>query len=110
MAHINLNIIQKKTGQTLSKPIEQYDLNNNLIKIWESARIAAEYLNIYLQRIILCCNNSKRNKTYKGYVWKYVDDLDLPDEIWIELTDTLHGLYISNKGRYYSKKVKSTTG
>lgn len=51
------------------KPILQYDLNNNLIREWDSAKSASISLNINSSPITRVCKN--KLKTYKGFVWIY---------------------------------------
>lgn len=55
------------------KPITQYSLNGDNIKEWESAHEAARCLNILQSGIQHCC--SRRFKTYKGFIWRYKDDI-----------------------------------
>ncbi len=52
------------------KKVQQFDLQNNLIKEWDSAQDAANYLNKSANSIRACANGSK--KTAYGYIWKYV--------------------------------------
>jgi group I intron endonuclease len=52
-----------------SKPVLQYDINNNLIKEWDSAGIAAKHLFLSVGNIWMCCNN--KYKTSGGFIWKY---------------------------------------
>lgn len=54
-----------------SKRVAQYDLNNVLIKVWNSAKEACTELKINKTGISECCNG-KRNK-YKGFVWKFIN-------------------------------------
>jgi group I intron endonuclease len=61
---INLGKNNKK-----SKPILQFDIENNLIKEWDSAGIAAKILNLSVGNIWMCCNN--KYKTSGGFIWKY---------------------------------------
>lgn len=60
----NLIDIKKKC-----KKINQYDLNGNFIKQWNSMKEAGESLNICRQDISMCCRGI-RNKT-NNYVWRY---------------------------------------
>lgn len=56
-------------GKAKAKPIGQYDLNNNLIKVWESqAQIRRElgYAKSTLQRAIY------NNKQLYGYYWRQI--------------------------------------
>ena len=100
--------IYKKQAISKSKEIEQYDLDNNYIKTWVSASKAARELNINSQIISSCCN--KKTKTYKNYIWKFINDNDLPNEIWINLDNDLKNVYISNMGRYYTKYTNKKFG
>lgn len=52
-----------------SKPILQYDLEGNLVAEWDCIKDAATHYNIYSSNISLVCNG--KQKTYKGYVWKF---------------------------------------
>lgn len=49
--------------------IEQYSLNNELIKNWKNAAVASRELNIVRGNINCCANNKK--KTAGGFIWKY---------------------------------------
>lgn len=54
------------------RKVNQYDLNGNFIKTWNSIKEANEYYKT--SHISECCNcKSKRNIT-KGYIWKYADE------------------------------------
>lgn len=72
-------IIQTKTKQ-LGKPINQYDLNNNLIKGWESSHQIERVLKIPHQNIIRCCKN--KVKTAGGYKWKYKTEYNVANAIF----------------------------
>lgn len=61
---INLGKNNKK-----SKPVLQFDKENNLIKEWDSAGIAAKVLKLSVGNIWMCCNN--KYKTSGGFIWKY---------------------------------------
>lgn len=58
----------QKIKQKNQIPIEQYDLNGNLIKKWNSAKEVYNTLGYDFSRIRKCCNN----KSYKAYncIWK----------------------------------------
>ena len=58
---------KKKTRNC--KPILQYDLKNNFIQEWSSAKEAGEKLNISSANI--CKALKKVRPTYKNYIWKY---------------------------------------
>lgn len=62
----------------LRKPINQYDLNGNLIKEWDSARSVQRELGIFESNINKCCTG--KIPTYKGYVWKRVKVMEAMNE------------------------------
>lgn len=53
----------------LKKPILQYDLSNNFIKEWDSARTAAQILGLNWKNI--SSNLRNKSKSCGGFVWKY---------------------------------------
>ena len=66
----NLNKYVENVRGCKRKPILQFDLKGNLIKEWEYIRQANKY-GFQHQHIINCCKNKPKNKTHKGYIWKY---------------------------------------
>lgn len=54
-----------------NRKIGQYDLNDNLIKIWNSVKEISEYYNISKCCIHDCCKG--RQKTSAGFIWKYYE-------------------------------------
>lgn len=71
-SYLKMPILLEKTKLPISKKgrcIAQYDLNNNLIKIYTNRQEAAKAINGKPQGISNVCCGSK--KTYKGYIWKY---------------------------------------
>lgn len=52
--------------------VGQYDLDNNLIKIWDALIDIEKELGYNATSIWHCCNN-KTKKSY-GYIWKYEDE------------------------------------
>ena len=57
-----------------SKPILQFDKNNNFIKEYESITQANKETNIKCSNISLCCKGIKYRKTAGGFKWRYVDE------------------------------------
>lgn len=51
-----------------AKKVLQYDLDGNLIKIWDCTRDVAEFGFTY-SLVTKCCR--KERKTHKGFIWKY---------------------------------------
>lgn len=55
-----------------AKRIGQYDLDGNLIKIWNSGMEVRRTLGVNSGWLSLCCNGKGGAKTAKGFVWKFV--------------------------------------
>lgn len=63
---------RNKMRQIKSNKVAQYDLEMNLIKIWDSALQIHKELG-HTKSVILCCCNGSKKRAY-GYNWRYVDD------------------------------------
>lgn len=63
-----------KEHQRTFKPVVQYDDNDNVIRIWESATIAGKELGINRQHIYKVCKDERQH--CGGYKWKYYNDKD----------------------------------
>jgi hypothetical protein len=63
--------VYEKLRKKLSKKIYQYDLNDKLIKCWNSSVEAGKTLNINCGHIRECASNPKRRTMVKGFKWKY---------------------------------------
>lgn len=55
-----------------SKKINQYDLEDNFIRRWDSMRDVQRELNIYAVSISKCCRGI--SKTAGGFKWRYADE------------------------------------
>jgi len=64
------NLFKEIPGCKNRKKVYQYDLNNNLIKEWESVTQAEKQTKI--KNISRCCSSGYR--TAGSYVWKYKED------------------------------------
>lgn len=64
---------KEKMRKSHSKPVNQYDLQGNFIKRWESAMEVQRELGYRQTHISACCLNKPYYKSYKGYIWKYAD-------------------------------------
>jgi hypothetical protein len=60
---------RKKISKNLKKPIIQYNMNNEIIKEWDSIKTASEYYNIHSSSIGNSCRN--KQKTSCGFIWKF---------------------------------------
>ncbi len=74
--------VSQKTKDKMSKSqlgkhsikTNQYDLDGNYIKTWNSAREAAKYYNIDEGNITQCCR--KRSKSCNNFIWRYYNDTE----------------------------------
>lgn len=57
------------------KKVAQYDLQDNLIAIYESYKDAARAINGTSSAISRICSNTPGLHTHKGFKWKIVDDI-----------------------------------
>jgi hypothetical protein len=64
----HLEKLQKGKILANSKPILQYDLEENFIKEWQSATVAAKEINLHPTSIRHCVQG--KTKTSGGYIWK----------------------------------------
>lgn len=64
-----LNGLFEIRNKKLRKKVNQYDLQGNFIKTWESEKEASIKNNICQQNISRCCK--KKAPTVAGYIWKY---------------------------------------
>ena len=65
----NYGTRNERQGLGHSKPIEQYDLDGNLIKEWDSAAQVERDLGFNHQNISKCCLGQQ--KTAYNYKWRY---------------------------------------
>ena len=70
----NCNYGNRKNGnQDKTKKVAQYDLNGNLIKVYESLRQAEKETNTPKSSGIAHCCRGKQ-KTYINFKWKYYEE------------------------------------
>lgn len=67
--HNKLQAVKQFQKLTLRKPVNQLDLNGNLIKIWDSAIVASKELNISRGSIGAVCKGKR--KTIGGFRWEF---------------------------------------
>jgi hypothetical protein len=69
----SLSLIGNKNGignkNAFKRPINQLDMENNIIKSWVSISDASNNLNISITNIYKVCNNKR--KTCGGFKWEY---------------------------------------
>ena len=63
---------KKHVSESLSKKVCQYDLNGNLINIYNSSVIASKISGVVNSNISRCCNG--KLKSAGGFVWRYHND------------------------------------
>lgn len=77
--------ILKKEKKRSTRRICQYDLNRNLIKIWDNFT-DIEKAGFTRSQVNTICNHRKGKKTHKGYIWSY-EDYDFSDGYFDNLND-----------------------
>ena len=60
---------KRKNNKSQSKPVCQYSLDGELIKVWPSAMEITRQLGYCVSHISECCNGTL--KRYKKFIWKY---------------------------------------
>ena len=60
------------------KPVAQFDLQHNLIHVWDQAGIVSKQLGIAIHRIRKAC--SKKGQIC-GFIWEYIEDENLIEEV-----------------------------
>lgn len=58
-----------KIAKKLSKKIDQFDINGNYIKTWDSSVSIERETELDQSNICLCCKGKR--KSVGGYIWKY---------------------------------------
>lgn len=61
----------KKIGCHSRRKVNQYDLEGNFVKTWNSISEACQQLNCFSSGIVLCCQGKHSN--CKGFIWRYID-------------------------------------
>lgn len=69
--NINYGTRSKRAGEKLSVPIDQLDLNGNIIRHWSSMHNAHRIGGFNYVCICRCCKGTQA--THKGYMWRYTD-------------------------------------
>lgn len=64
---------RKKMGKSHYKPVAQYNLDGELIRVWEGIIVASEALGISKSSISGCCRKEPHRETAGGYLWEFVD-------------------------------------
>lgn len=76
--NVNYGTCIERSAKAKSKTVAQYSKDGNLIKVWQSTAEAGCQLGVSRGSI----GNVARGecKTYKGFVWKYVEEEELQNE------------------------------
>lgn len=74
--HIENRVKLRDSHEFESRPIYQIDFSGNIIQEWPSVNWAAKMLNFNVVAICNALKRRQRKKTYKNYIWIYVDEHD----------------------------------
>ena len=66
----------KKRGEQIRRRVNQYDLEGNYIKTFNSILEASNEIGVLGEVISRCCKRRKQSKSAGGFQWRYVDDCD----------------------------------
>ena len=73
----NYGTRNKRVAEAQSKQVGQYNLNGNLVKVWESTAECGR--NGFIQQAVsACCRNCfnrEGNNIYKNFIWRYIDNI-----------------------------------
>lgn len=64
-------VLHKTEKHPFTKPINQYDLEGNLVKTWESATLLTKTTEFKRDGVTDCCKGKR--ESYKGYVWRFAE-------------------------------------
>ena len=62
----------KGANNPSAKCVVQIDINGNIVREWEYAKLASDFLNINLSAIIACCR--RKRKIAGGFFWRYKNE------------------------------------
>ena len=66
----NFGTRNERVGKTLSKPVGQYTLDGDLVKVWQSTNEVQRQTGFIQGNICKVANGNR--KTAHGFIWKYV--------------------------------------
>jgi group I intron endonuclease len=78
--------VEKPKKERSYKKIYQYDLDCNLIKVWNKASEIEKELNHKVKYIRMCCAMKDNTKTYKGFIWAYNELVNTSAEYLTRIT------------------------
>lgn len=87
------NFAKPNISKRNNKKIYQYDLNKNLVKIWNNFS-EIEQAGFIKHQVNAICNRKSNKRTHKGYIWTY-EDADITDSYY----DIINITALSNKKR-----------
>lgn len=70
--NVNYGTANYRKAVTLGKPVNQYTLDWNFIKTWNTISEASRNINTTAGQIVKCCKG--KGNTAGGYKWRYVED------------------------------------
>lgn len=73
----HLDVLNIKKNKKYNEQIDQFYLNGDFIKTWDSAAIAGRTLNIDQNAIRVCCRKTGRRKSAGGYRWAIHGELPI---------------------------------
>lgn len=99
--HRKDSVMKMRINHPLRKCVGKYDLDGILLEKYLSRHEAAKQNNCYRAHITNCCN--EKMKTYKGFIWKYIEDY--ADEVLIVENTKLRNLDIKKPKIFKQRKT-----
>lgn len=107
--YVYTNGDKEKISKSKSKPVIQYDLYGNYVKIWDSSMQASKELNINAQCIRNCCNEIQAHANIYQWRW-YIEDFSLKiDSLPEDKIDSIlksKDSHNSTNGRTFKKVIQ----
>lgn len=104
-ATLNQQITNKSNnGKSQGRSIDQFDLEGNFIRKWDTAQQAANELGLGngIRNIPAVCTGKRNNAC--GFIWRYAEDF-IDGEIWRYINDPNYAdIQVSNIGRIKTRK------
>ena len=103
--------VTRKPNSNNVRPVCQYDLRWNFLKIWPSITAASKELKIGMATIVLICQGI--TKSPQRFFWRYDDEVsgDLEGEVWKDIPlPNWENVLASNMGRIKQKSGRILNG
>lgn len=91
-----------------ARKILQYSKEGELLGTFTMKQLLEKIPHLRNPHIRSCCNG--KLNSHGGYIWKYLEQEDLPEEIWKDLEYKGHKFKVSSRGRILNGNQNKTYG